>query len=136
MTTEDFIGIPYELGARGPERYDCWGVVWKYYKEMIGIELPQFPGVVESGKQAIEEIIDTRAKSDEWQEVETPKEGDLVVMKTRLMTPHVGVYVEQSGGRILHTYPKQTSCMEPVVRMGHHGIREIRYYRWSQRSMS
>lgn len=32
ITTSDLIGIPFKLGARGPETYDCYGLLRECYR--------------------------------------------------------------------------------------------------------
>lgn len=42
MDVNAIIGKPYQLGARGPEAFDCWGVVvWVY--ERLSFPLPGVP---------------------------------------------------------------------------------------------
>jgi cell wall-associated NlpC family hydrolase len=38
---EDLIGKPYQLGARGPDAYDCWGLCVEIYRRG-GRKLPDF----------------------------------------------------------------------------------------------
>lgn len=37
----DLIGKPFEFGGRGPDKYDCYGLVMEMYRRQ-GIELPDF----------------------------------------------------------------------------------------------
>ncbi|QXE85964.1 hypothetical protein KP003_16615 [Geomonas nitrogeniifigens] len=39
MMLNDFIGKQYEDGARGPERFDCWGLVRAIRHEVYGLPL-------------------------------------------------------------------------------------------------
>ncbi len=36
---EDLIGKPWKLGTRGPDEYDCYGLVWEVGRR-VGIEYP------------------------------------------------------------------------------------------------
>lgn len=36
---DELLGAPFELHARGPERFDCWGLCW-YCLEQLGRETP------------------------------------------------------------------------------------------------
>lgn len=54
----DLIGRPYDLGAGGPDSFDCWGLVRWVFKNVHGIELPMV-AVGESGNErAIRSAID------------------------------------------------------------------------------
>ena len=37
----EYIGKPWERMARGPDTFDCWGLVYDIYKNKHGIELSQ-----------------------------------------------------------------------------------------------
>ncbi len=36
------IGIPYEDGGRGPDVFDCYGLVLHLYRECLNIQLPDY----------------------------------------------------------------------------------------------
>lgn len=36
----DLIGLPWEPGARGPNAYDCWGLVWHVLNHIHGWPVP------------------------------------------------------------------------------------------------
>ena len=40
----DIVGKPYKIGGRGPNAFDCWGLVRYVYKELLNIELPVYAG--------------------------------------------------------------------------------------------
>jgi len=37
-----WIGLPFRLLGRGPDAYDCWGLVCAIYVDQVGIALPSF----------------------------------------------------------------------------------------------
>lgn len=81
----DLLGSPFERGARGPEKFDCYGLV----KEMFarcGKELPDFesPGTLEE----IESLIDSESKR--WVKVAPGTPGSLVTLRTDTYGAHVG----------------------------------------------
>lgn len=55
QTTNDLIGAPYCLGGRGPDSYDCYGLVKELYKRRSGIILPDYHSPEEFDK--IQEMI-------------------------------------------------------------------------------
>lgn len=42
MSFTHLIGKPYELGGRGPDTFDCYGLVMQIFKEKHGIILPDY----------------------------------------------------------------------------------------------
>ncbi len=39
---EDLIGTPFAYNGRGPDFYDCYGVVLEMYRRWSGIEVPDY----------------------------------------------------------------------------------------------
>jgi cell wall-associated NlpC family hydrolase len=39
---DELIGVPFVRGARGPDAYDCWGLVRELYKREHGITPPDY----------------------------------------------------------------------------------------------
>lgn len=86
-----YIGLPYANGARGPDVFDCWGLVWWVQKHEFGRILPEFP--------VLECAPEIKAQLKEWSQVETPSDGDVVVMNGGR---HVGIYMDADAGLVLH----------------------------------
>lgn len=90
---QTFLGIPYILGAKGPNAYDCSGFTSKVFKE-FGVTLPRpayGQGYTNSVGQKITKIADLRV-------------GDLVFFNTNLndgdKCDHVGIFIGE--GRFVH----------------------------------
>jgi murein DD-endopeptidase len=75
-----FIGIPFVDGGRSYEGCDCWGLVMLYFKDVLGIELPDY-------KISAEEFDRIRAKMtaemqrEEWILLSEPKVNSIALMK-------------------------------------------------------
>jgi cell wall-associated NlpC family hydrolase len=41
----DFVGIPYDMGGRGPDLFDCWGLCWLVLEKHFGVAAPRYEGV-------------------------------------------------------------------------------------------
>lgn len=37
-----YIGLPFALGGRGPDAYDCWGLVRLVLAEQFGVQVPAY----------------------------------------------------------------------------------------------
>ncbi len=42
MKIEDYTSCTFRFGGRGPKQYDCYGLAKAIYKDILGIELPEF----------------------------------------------------------------------------------------------
>lgn len=98
--SKDIIGLKYE-------EYDCWGLVKLFYSKIFGVELLQWfdyenrTHEVDTKTWAIisEEMI--KSKTSNFEQVNKPKFGDILVLRIFGHAAHLGIYL--SGQEILHT---------------------------------
>jgi cell wall-associated NlpC family hydrolase len=93
MTNRDFIlkwtGTPWKDRAIGPDYIDCWGLVYRYFQEVLGIEVSK-PGDHENIITGFQSEISTGM----WERVIRPQSG-IVFMCFRGETPqHVGIVLD------------------------------------------
>ena len=116
----DFLGKPYQVGGRGPEAYDCYGLVMAAMKQM-GVTLPDY-GVNADDTNAVAVLAAAEKHGDDWEQY--PLYTDLskipagLVVAFQLKRPgeitHTGVTVGQ--GRFIHCLEKRAVCVEPLAR--------------------
>lgn len=110
MDASKYVGLPWADGGRGPEYFDCYGLVrWVYLYE-YGIELPSLS---EEYSSALEkEEVSAIVNSEPWfaEPTNEPKEGDVVVLRVKGESAHIGLVVEP--GRMLHTRFNTGSIIE------------------------
>jgi cell wall-associated NlpC family hydrolase len=124
-----YIGLPYELGARGPDSYDCWGVLWTVYQNVFGITLPEYPGITMT-TLAYQCGVINREIMNHWEEVQKPFDGAGVAMGMKGAAHHVGIYISADGGKILHASQDAGSVvLNTVNQLRFHGFRMIKFYR-------
>ncbi|GMB00240.1 NlpC/P60 family protein [Pelosinus sp. IPA-1] len=100
---DKLIGKPFVNGGRGPDSYDCWGLVCEVFK-MYGIELPDYKISCEDVSLIDGEINEQRNR---WCRCEgEPPVPALVVMRFNqaVFCNHTGVYI--GDGRFIHTAEK------------------------------
>lgn len=116
-----YVGKPYAPCARGPEAYDCWGLVWEIERR-LGLELPWFP-VSASVAQCVRAIAGDRAN---WEQVGEPAEGDVVGLSYSDVLHHVGVWI---AGGCLHALEGAGVCHDDRSGLLRNGWRRIEFYR-------
>lgn len=95
-----YIGLPYERGGQGPDRYDCAGLVRQIQQAHFGIAMPVVIAPDYDDGQAVVGLIRTQAEAQGWARVDAPpKHGDIVVIRRPY---HVGVWLDIDGGGVLH----------------------------------
>lgn len=95
-----YIGIPYERGAQGPDRYDCGGLVRQIQQAHFGISMPEVIAPDYDDGLAVVGLIRTQAEAQGWSVATgSPRHGDIVVVRRPY---HVGVWLDVDGGGVLH----------------------------------
>lgn len=96
--------------GRGYDGIDCWGLVWLFYKEQMGIDIPRYDSfTVEEyqgyglGRFIIKETLHW------WEKTQNPENGDMVLCKDGRHPMHIGIY--KKYGKMLHIYEGRTPSM-------------------------
>lgn len=111
--TRPFIGIPYEIGARGGGVIDCWGLLRRVYAEHLGIAIPSYADdyVCVEEQREIEALMEGRIP-EQWIEVPVgqEREFDMLLFRRGRFKDHVGVVVEPRR-RFLHALEDERSSI-------------------------
>lgn len=125
---DKFIGLNYVKGGHDLKTgVDCWGLVICAMRDLYSIELNQHVGSKACGVELQNKI---EQESKNWQEVSSPRPGDVVTMckKGGDRPEHVGLYVDDS--QVLHIISeKHLSCLTPV-RLINKLFSNTKYYRY------
>jgi cell wall-associated NlpC family hydrolase len=90
-----YIGIPWELGATGPDSFDCWGLVRHVQRTHYGRELP----ALAVHAHTPENIAKMRLlmRHSPWRKTSgAARDGDVLLMQGS-GGPHIGVALEIGG---------------------------------------
>lgn len=116
MNLDAFVGLPYREGARGPDAYDCYGLVAAVFRAARGVALPDFyqdgPGP-QHASRAIAAALDGEIAGGRTVKVETPDDFDIAVVGSTSRPHHVGVvttggvlHAAQAFGSTWHSLPR------------------------------
>jgi len=102
-TASDFVGIPYVAHGREYAGADCWGILFLFYRDMLGTPVPAYSAEMDAREFRHRDIGPLIAEEREknWRQVDTPVFGDCVLMRAGRHDSHVGVFLGQ--GRMLHS---------------------------------
>jgi murein DD-endopeptidase len=108
---ERLVGIPYLQNGRSYEGADCWGIVFLYYRDILGRSVPSYVAEMDDrefrrGTGAV--VEEERARG--WVAISEPAAGDVVLMRNGAHHNHVGIYLD--GRRTLHTDGPGLSAIE------------------------
>lgn len=108
----EYIGKPFEDKGRGPDTFDCWGLVKGVLQQQFGQHgLPDYLDGYDSAKdRTVARLLSMeRAR---WSQVETPQLGDVVLIRVLGRPQHVGIVVARN--MMLHTDRGTESCLEYI----------------------
>lgn len=133
-----FIGLEYERGARGPDLFDCWGLLMLVEREQFGHAIPAYEGIVwnggrdHDGRTETAEVVE-RESAALWTPVGLDDEqaGDAVVLRMYGAPLHVGVVA--TPGWMLHSSEDANSALERYDGMAWHS-RVIGFHRFRGRA--
>lgn len=120
------IGRPYRLGARGPEAFDCWGLVvaccpW----------LPDDWGNQGPAVRRIIKIIEAQGTDDRWQRENEPCAGAVAIFGVGTHATHTGlVWPSLTGFRVVHALPGAGVVSHPFPMLERMGLRLKGIYTW------
>jgi len=119
--------LPYQIGGRSRDGIDCWGLVWLFYKEQMGIEIPKYDDPYQTKSDYDLALYLMRCKKTNWQKVDEPQNGDVVLAKDMSHPIHVGIYKERN--KMLNIRAQGTPVIEPLDGMEwKHNL--LGFYRW------
>lgn len=114
-----WIGLPYADKGRGPDAYDCWGLVRVVFLEERRLALPDYRDAYEAAKDHDSVAAAVRGGlADGWRAVDRPRAFDLVILNIAARPWHCGVMV--AADRFLHVMPpapggaQAFSCIERI----------------------
>lgn len=88
-----YIGIPWKFGGQGPDTYDCWNFVREVQGTHFNIEVPI---ITYDDQRDVFHHLQHNAELDHWTQMETPIEGDIIMMARAKIPAHVGVWVKSN----------------------------------------
>ena len=92
------IGRPFRDGGRGPEAFDCWGLVRFVEAEHFGVEVPDW-SILPAERSLIRARVLAERQSERWRRIAVPEPGAVAVLGRGLGETHLGVVVD---GGVLH----------------------------------
>lgn len=92
----NYLGLEYEDFGRGPDKYDCLGLLIQIYKDH-GIDIPDYAYKSPKDITHNQFIFDSQWETGDWEKVDNPKIGDVVMFKVAGHVVHIGIMVDQNS---------------------------------------
>lgn len=117
----DLIGRPFVYGGRGPDSFDCYGLVMHIAKTVHGQEIPDFRSTSDQA------LINARMASGIclWERVE-PGKGTFVLFRIGKFISHCGYMLDAM--RMIHTWESSGGVV--IERVDVWKQRTVGFYRY------
>lgn len=110
--SQSLLGMKFEIGGRGPEKIDCYGVL-KYYFDKFGLNLPDYSYVDNwCGKTELylQEYANFFKKLGKDEKLEI---GDMILFNSKENPSHSGIYLGE--GKFVHAYEKAGTRIDSLT---------------------
>lgn len=94
-----YIGIPWQPGAQGPNSYDCMGFFRFIQKKHFNIDVPIIIAPDYDNPTVLVAVFKTSKERANWAKLEHPFHGCAVLIHRPM---HIGVWLDIDGGGVLH----------------------------------
>lgn len=121
-----WVGLPWTDRGRGPDGYDCWGLLRAAFRQGTGIELPSHADAYGTAADQAEVAAVMAGEAGDWCEVQPGRERPFDGASMVLMgTLHVGIITVP--GRLLHVRRGRLSAIEPLARFAGNRLKLFRH---------
>lgn len=126
----EFLGKKWVSGARGPDKFDCWGLIYFILKTKYKIIVDEYPGIgyLSGNNEDIYKLMAEEADK-KWEVLEKPIDGCVCGLSQTKRITHVGLYLDIDGGRVLHSVEKLGVVCQPVSSLLANQFNTIVYYK-------
>ncbi|MCB5411323.1 C40 family peptidase [Pseudogemmobacter faecipullorum] len=114
MWWAQYIGIPFRDGGRGPDAYDCWGLLRRIYADQLGVDLPCYGEISAKDLARIAREMEAGKDRDGWQEC-GPEPLAVVLMRSGRggrRVVHVGAMVDPF--KMIHVEDAAATAIVPI----------------------
>ena len=127
-TVNALIGLPYRLGAIGPDAYDCYGLTRHIQSVGWARDLPDVSVPDVDDRRIFVALVRQHIGDHRWHQVDRPRHGSVVTMARHDNALHVGTYLALDGGGVLHALEKPGVQFDPIFCLQAAGWRRLRFY--------
>lgn len=111
------IGRPYQRGAQGPDAFECYSLTRYVQQRLFGRDLPIFQTPDDIGVQGVAGLLAAHPERRRWRPVSAPEDGAVVTMFRQGIGHHIGTWIKEDRGLILHATDGIGVTAEPMFRM-------------------
>ena len=126
----NYIGKQFSPNARGPDEYDCWGLVSEILEKEKGYKLPVWfvPDYTDMGAQkTLSRGLKDCLNKEYAVRVDEPQDFDIAMLTRKKLAYHIGLYI---GTKVLHVSKTTSGVVYQNINDFTRNAGELRFYRW------
>lgn len=116
---ENLVGKPFEYGGRGPDKYDCYGLIKELLEKRQGIKIPDYTSPKDSGRISALFSLELRL----WEPA--PREMGAIALFRLGRSTHCGYLL--TSNEMIHCIQKIGVCIERLNRWESRLVDTYRY---------
>lgn len=109
---QDLLGMTFEMGGRGPEKIDCYGVL-KFYFDAFGLNLPDYSYVDDWSENSNVYLRNYAECFRKLEPDETLEIGDVILFYSKEIANHAGIYLGES--KFINSYEKAGTKIDSLT---------------------
>jgi cell wall-associated NlpC family hydrolase len=125
----ELIDKPWVRGARGPDAFDCHGLLAWLYEQRHAIVLPVAPMVPNDDLREFSRLVAEEIGGPDWEQVRVPQNGYAVALGGNRFFHHIGYYLKTDGGLVLHAVDGRGVVAQSITALKASGMRRIQFYK-------
>lgn len=129
---QSLLGKPWVSGARGPEAFDCWGLLFDVYQKTLGITLPAYPNVDANNSLRVAQFI--RKGRETWLPLAQPEHLCAVGISSGKFITHVGLWLDTDDGGVLHSASGRGVTFQSRASLAFNGFSSLTFFRYDPSS--
>ena len=110
----EYIGLEFESRGRGPDKFDCWGLVVYIYQKQFNIKLPSYVNSYTDAGNArdVSNLLIVAEERLNWINILKGQErtSDLILLRMKREPMHIGLIVAKNT--FIHIHAKIGSVLQ------------------------
>jgi len=110
----EWIGVPHVYNGRDKGGVDCYGLVWLYYRDVLGLMMPDWY-CADSSRLWVMRFMDKEVR-DRLEVISEPEDNCIAVIKRNAVANHIGVVY---AGGFFHCLENVATVYQPISLVTH-----------------
>jgi len=122
-----YIGKKWVSGARGPDEFDCWGLLLYVLKNEFNLDIEKEYHIHGKDIFKITKAYEKAVSSNNWERKKIPRNGHAVALSKGKKIHHAGIWISDG---CLHSLDGSCVVHNNLFSLRRNGFTRIEFYEW------